>query len=220
LAVTDRVDGAGAVEPQHVDGGGRRRDRGIEGVVEATGHDAQRLVQRAVHLVADHDRGDRGRCVGARHLRGRQHRRDHAARMAAAARKAVVAVEVAPHRGVGERGELGQRAARGAEHAGAVGRLGAQREAARDAARLGVERRDRAAEHVDDPPLAGLDALGGEVRKIQPAREVRDPADRCVRVIRHHRSSPPRRPLAEPHGIDRGRCVNCACNAAATRALT
>ena len=164
---------------------GRRRragDRGIEGVVEALGHDAQRVVQRAMDLVAHHDRGDRVAPVRAGDLRGRQHRRDHAARMSAAARKAIIAVEIARHRGIGEGRELRQRAARGAEHARAVRGFGAQRERARDPARLRVEGRDAAGERVGDAPLAGVHGLRGQIGEAQPRRVVGDPADRCVRA--------------------------------------
>jgi hypothetical protein len=191
----DRVDGTGAVEPQDVGGGRGRRDRRVERVVEPVRHDTQRLVQRAMHLVAGHDRGDHRCAAGAGDLAGRQHRRDHAARMAAAAGKAVVAVEIARHRGIGEGGELGQRATRGAEHARAEAGFTAQRQRSGDAARLGVERRDRAAERVGDPPLAGVDRRGGEIGKTQAGRELGDAADGrvCTRRTRH-------RPLSRPVG--------------------
>jgi hypothetical protein len=102
--------------------------------------------------------------------------------MPAAARKAVVAIEVARHRGIGEGGELGQCTARGAEQARAIGGVGAQRERPRDAARLGIERGDGAAERVGDAPLAGVDGLRGQIGEAQAENVVGGPADRRVRT--------------------------------------
>ena len=178
----DRVHHAGAVEAQNLAGRDRARDSRVERMIEAPRHHAQRFVQRAMDLVAGNDRRDRVAPIGAGDLRRRQHRRNHAARVSAAAREAVVAVEVARHRGIGEGRELRQRATGGAEHARALRDLGAQRDRPRDAARLRVERRDRARERIGDAPLARVHGLGRQRREGEIGYVVGDRAGRGVRV--------------------------------------
>ncbi len=106
------------IEPEHLGRADRAADGGIEHMIETVVPHADRTKQRAVHFITEHDAGDDGRPVCAGEIGRSQHRGNHVARMATAARKHVVAVEVARHHAVGEGRELRQRALSGAEHAG------------------------------------------------------------------------------------------------------
>ena len=104
-------------------------------------------------------------------LRDRKDRQQIVVRMAAAARIGVVAFEIAAGDAVGEGGQLRQRAMRCADHRRAVRHGCPRRHRARHARGLRVERRNGAADGVDDPPLAVVHDLCGQVRKGQPVRE-------------------------------------------------
>jgi hypothetical protein len=74
--------------------------------------------------------------------------------MAAAAGQAVVAVEIAPHYPIGKGGQFWKRAVISAENPRAFPGRHAHSQLARDPARLRVERRNGAAQRVNDAPLA------------------------------------------------------------------
>ena len=94
--------------------------------------------------------------------------------MAAAARIGVVALDEAAGDAVGEGGELRQRAVRGADDGARRAAAGAHRDRPRDPHRLLVEGRDRAADGVDDPPLAVVHHLGRQIGEVEPAGEFGD----------------------------------------------
>ena len=152
-----------AVEPEHLGRADRAADRRVEHVIEAVIAHADGTEQRAVDFISEHDAGDRRGPVCAGEVGRRQHRGNHVARMAAAAGKHVVAVEVARHHAVGEGRELRQRALPGAEHAGPARHAHALGKRPRDAARRLVECAERASHGIDDAALALMHDIGRQV---------------------------------------------------------
>jgi hypothetical protein len=94
--------------------------------------------------------------------------------MAAAARIGVVAFQVAAGDAVGESGKLRQRPVRRADHRCAIRDLRAHRHRACDARGLIVERGNGATDGVDDPPLAIVHHLGGQIGIVEPHCEFGD----------------------------------------------
>ncbi len=176
----DRLRDPIAVEPEHFGRADRAADRGIEHVIEAMVAHAGGVKQRAVDFIAEHDAGNHGGAVRAGKIGRGQHRRSHVARMAAAAGKHVVAVEIARHHAVGERRKLRQGALFGAEHTGPARHAHALGERPRDAARRLVECAERASHGIEEVALALMHDVRRQVGKGQVGGVARDSACRGV----------------------------------------
>lgn len=95
---------------------GGAADCGVEDVIHALVAHAGRLKERVVHLVCERDGANNRAAIGAACIRCGEHRGEHVAGMAAAARVGVVAVEVAAHDAVRKRRQFRQAALRRTDH--------------------------------------------------------------------------------------------------------
>src|SRR5258708_15959565 len=123
--------------------------------------------------------------------------------MAAAARIAIIGVEITGHGPVREGCELGQGADGGTEDRRTAGEAGRRCDGAGDPAGLGVKGPETAPQRIDDPPLGLVDGGPGKGLEGEPVGVISEAADDRIghwreraalkgRVINFNRSRIPR----------------------------